>query len=60
MDRVRVLERNAPRVRVNRSFAVARSHYEDDIALDLLSLGYATGWSEDKLATLETEVEPLL
>jgi hypothetical protein len=39
---------------------VAHSHYEDDITLDLLSLGYAPAWSEDKLAMLETEVEPLL
>lgn len=60
MDRVRALERNALRANVNRSFAVTHSHYKDVIALDLLSLGYALGWSEDELTMLETEVEPLL
>jgi hypothetical protein len=59
MNQVRVLERNALRAGVNRSFMIARSHYEEDIALDLLSLGYAPRWSADELVTLETKVEPL-
>lgn len=56
---MRALERNAFRVGVNRSFVIARSHYEDGINLDLLSLGYDLGWSENELVTLETVVKPL-
>lgn len=58
-DRAHALERNALRASINRSFMIAHSHYEDGITLDLLSLGYALGWSKDELVTLETEVEPL-
>lgn len=53
------LERSALRAGVNRCFAIARSHYEENITLDVLSLGCAPGWGEDELADLEKDVEPL-
>ena len=44
MARVRQLKRNALRTRVNQSFAIAHSHYGDNIDLEVMSHGYAPGY----------------
>jgi hypothetical protein len=59
MARVHVLERNALHVDVLRSFAIARSHYGDNIDLDTMSLGYAPSYEDKELEEIETAVAPL-
>ena len=55
---VRQLERNALRARVNQSFAIARSHYGDNIDLEAMSHGYALGYEVHELEEMETAVGP--
>ena len=43
---------------VHRSFAIARSHYEN-IDLATMSLGFALGYSEAELDDIEEAVAPL-
>ena len=57
--RVRQLERNAVRARVNQSFMIARSHYEDNIDLETMSLGFTPGYEAHELDEIETAVAPL-
>ena len=42
--RVRQLERNALCAEVNQSFVIARSHYGDNIDLEMMSHGFAPGY----------------
>ena len=44
--RVRQLERNTLRAGVHQSFAIARSHYGDNIDLEAMSHGYMPGYEE--------------
>jgi len=57
--RVRQLERNALRARVNQSFTIAHSHYGDNIDLEAMSHGYTPGYEVHKLEEMETVVAPL-
>ena len=57
--RVRQLERNALRTRVNQSFMIARSHYGDNINLEAMSHGYAPSYEVHELEEMETVVAPL-
>ena len=57
--RVRQLERNALRAGVNQSFAIACSHYGDNIDLEAMSHGYAPGYEIHELEEIETAVAPL-
>ena len=59
MTRVRQLERNALHTGVNQSFLIARSHYGDNIDLEVMSHGYAPGYEVHELE-METVVAPLL
>jgi len=56
---VRQLERNALRVGVNRSFAIAHSHYGDIIDLEAMSHGYTPSYEVHELEEMETVVAPL-
>ena len=56
MARVRQLERNAG---INQAFAIARSHYVDNIDLETMSLGFAPGYEAHELDEIETVVAPL-
>jgi len=56
---VRWLERNALHARVNQSFAIAHSHYGDNIDLETMSLGFAPGYTNAKLDEIEAVVAPL-
>ena len=59
MARVHQLERNALRARVNQSFVIARSHYGDNIDLEVMSHGYTPGYEVHELEEMETAVAPL-
>ena len=56
---VRQLERNALCPRVNQSFVIARSHYGDNIDLEMMSHGFALGYEAYELEEIETMVAPL-
>ena len=58
MDRARETTRNAFCFGVHRSFAIARSHYEN-IDLATMSQGFVPGYSEAELEDIEMEVAPL-
>ena len=54
--RVRQLERNALRTGVNQSFAIARSHYGDNIDLEMMSHGFVLGYEVHELEEMEAAV----
>ena len=57
--RVHRLKRNALRARVNQSFMIAHSHYEDNIELEMMSLGFAPSYEAHELDEIEMVVAPL-
>ena len=59
MARVRQLKMKALRARVNQSFAIARSHYGDNIDLEAMRHVYAPIYEVHKLEEMETAVAPL-
>ena len=59
MARVRLLERNTLCARVNQSFVIAHSHYEDNIDLEMMSHGFVPGYEAHELEEMETAVAPL-
>ena len=58
MDQAHDIARGALRFGVNRSFTIARSHYEN-IDLATMSQGFAPGYSDVELENIEKEVAPL-
>ena len=42
--RVRQLEENAFHAEITQAFAIARSHYDQEVNLEAMSLGFATGY----------------
>ena len=59
MARVPQLERNALHTGVNQSFTIARSHYGDNIDLEVMSHGYTPGYEVHELEEMEKAVTPL-
>ena len=59
MARVCQLERNAFRSGVNQSFAIARSHYGDNIDLETMSHGFAPGYEVHELEEMDAAVAHL-
>ena len=57
--RVRQLEKEAFRLGIIQAFAIARSHYADDINLRAMSLGFAPGYELSELDEIEVAVTPL-
>ena len=57
--RVHRLKRNALHARVNQSFVIACSHYEENIDLEVMSHGYAPGYEVHELEGMGTAVAPL-
>jgi hypothetical protein len=53
------LERDTFRAGINRSFAIACSHYGETISLEAMSLRYALSYDERELEELEKAVVPL-
>jgi len=56
---VRQLERDTLRARVTQAFAIARSHYVDNIDLETMSLCFTPGYEAFELDEIETVVAPL-
>ena len=57
--RVRQLERNTLCVGIHQSFTIARSHYGDNIDLEVMSHSYAPSYEVHELEGMETAVAPL-
>jgi len=59
MAQVRQLKRNALRAGVNQSFMISRSHYGDNIDLEMMSHGFTPGYEVHKLEEMEAPMAPL-
>ena len=58
MDQAHDIARGVLRFGINRSFAIARSHYEN-IDLATMSQAFVSGYSDAELEDIEKEVAPL-
>jgi len=56
---VRQLEKEALRLGITQAFAIARSHYDESIDLEAMSLGFAPGYEASELDEIEAAVTPL-
>jgi hypothetical protein len=59
-NHVRELKRNAFHAGINRTFAIARSHYAESINLEAMSQGYTPGYEDEELEKMEDDVALLL
>ena len=57
--RVCQLEKEALRLGITQAFAIARSHYDDNIDLEAMSLGFTPGYEPSELDEIEAAVTPL-
>ena len=57
--RVRQLEENAFHARITQAFAIARSHYDREIDLEIMSLSFAPGYEASELDEIEKAVTPI-
>ena len=56
---VHQLGKDALRSRIIQAFAIARSHYDDNINLEAMSLGFTPGYEPSELDEIEATVTPL-
>ena len=59
MARVGQLEEDAFHARITQSFTIARSHYDREINLEVMSLGFALGYEDSELDEIEKAMTPL-
>ena len=59
MARVRQLEENIFHARITQAFAVAHSHYDQEINLEAMSLDFAPGYKTSELDEIENVVTPI-
>ena len=57
--RVGQLEENAFHAGITQAFAVARSHYDQEINPEVMSLGFAPSYENSKLDEIEKAVTPI-
>ena len=57
--RVRQLEKEALGSRITQAFAITRSHYDDNIDLEAMSLSFTPGYEPSELDEIEAAVTPL-
>jgi len=57
---VHQLEKEALHSGITQAFVVARSHYDDNIDLEAMSLGFAPGYEPSELDEIEATVTPLV
>ena len=57
--RVRQLEENAFHAGITQSFAVSHSHYDQEINLEIMSLGFAPSYEASELDEIESAVTPM-
>ena len=53
------LEEDAFHARITDAFTIARSHYDREINLEVMSLGFAPGYEDSKLDEIETAMTPI-
>ena len=56
---VRQLEVNAFHARITQAFAVACSHYDQEINLEVMSLGFMPGYKNSELDEIEKAMTPI-
>ena len=56
---VRQLEENTFHARITQAFVVAHSHYDQEINLEAMSLGFAPGYENSELDEIEKAVTPI-
>ena len=56
--RVSQLKENAFHAGITQAFVVARSHYDQEIDLEIMSLGFAPGYEASELDEIEKTVTP--
>ena len=59
MGRGRQLEENAFHAGITQAFAVARSHFDQEISLEAMSLDFAPGYENSELDEIEKAVTPV-
>ena len=59
MARVGQLEEDAFHAGINQAFTVARSHYDREINLEVMSQGFVPGYEDSELDEIEKAVTPL-
>ena len=59
MARVGQLEEVAFHAGITQAFTVARSHYDQEINLEVMSLGFAPGYENSELDEIEKAVTPI-
>jgi len=57
---VRQLEENAFHAGITQAFAVARSHYDQEVNLEVMSLGFMPGYENSELDEIEKAVTPIV
>ena len=57
--RVRQLEKEAFCSGITQTFAISRSHYDDNIDLEAMSLSFVPGYEPSELDEIEAAVTPL-
>ena len=57
--RVRQLEKEALHSGITQAFAIARSHYDESIDLEAMSLSFTPGYEPSELDEIEAAVTPL-
>ena len=57
--RVHQLEENAFHAEITQAFAIARSHYDQEVNLEVMSLGFASGYNNSELDEIEKAVTPI-
>ena len=60
LARVRQLEENAFHAGITQAFVVARSHYDREINLEVMSLGFAPSYEISELDEIEKAVTPIV
>ena len=60
MARVRQLEENTFHAGITQAFAIARSHYDQEVNLEAMSLGFAPGYENSELDEIEKAVTPIV
>ena len=53
------LDENAFHAGITQAFVVARSHYDQEVNLEVMSLGFAPGYENSELDEIEKAVTPI-
>ena len=56
---MRQLKENAFHAGITQAFTVAHSHYDREINLEVMSLGFALGYEDSELDEIEKAVTPI-